>query len=258
MVSSKKTPPPAPTRDVRRALGEAMASSRWDAAVLVFDDVAWVTRDRPGPLGSAVLRLVIAAHETFTGREHLVVRQRIWTSRPSSTLDRELVKVSAGKLSSAIEPLTDAAAGLEVKSLDEEADAAIARAIASGCRIAFEPMPLERAFAILDEERDAAERPVAAGLWREGRLLAVGRSLGESNRALHAELCLALGWHAAGHERLPEGAEVLTTLSPCRMCAAVVDAIGHPTTVVRYRSRDPGRLATGTVLDEEGRALPWP
>jgi tRNA(Arg) A34 adenosine deaminase TadA len=257
-VTSKTTPPPAPTREVRRALGEAMAATRWDAALLVFDDTAWVTRDRPGALGSAVLRLVLAAHETFIGQEHLAVRQRIWTSRPSSTLDRELVKVSAGKLSAAIEPLADAPPGLELRSLDVEADAAIARAVETGCRVGFDTLSVDGAFRRLDDERDAAERPVAAGLWRDGRLLAVGRSLGESNRALHAELCLALGWLAAGHERLPEGAEVLTTLSPCRMCAAVIDAVGHPSTVVRYRARDPGRLATGTVLDDEGRALLWP
>lgn len=258
MVTSRKTPPPEPTRDIRRALAEAMVQTRWDAALLVFDDVAWVTHEAPGPLGSAVLRLVLAAHEAFEGKEHLAVRQRIWTSRPSSALDRELVKVSASKLSSAIEPLTDAPSALELKSLDAEANRAVVRAVGQGCRVIFEERTLEEAFAALDEEREAAERPVAAGLWREGRLLAVGRSLGESNRALHAELCLALGWVAAGHERLPVGAEVLTTLSPCRMCAAVVDAAGHPSTVVRYRARDPGRLATGTILDDEGRSVPWP
>ena len=103
-----------------------------------------------------------------------------------------------------------------------------------------------------DAPRTVRDRPVAAALFDpDGRAWWGGRNAGAANRVLHAELVLVLSF-LAGRGRIPGGWQLVTSLQPCRMCAAVVVAAADGPLRVGYVQADPGRLAQGTALQARG------
>ncbi|HEX4924736.1 MAG TPA: Bd3614 family nucleic acid deaminase, partial [Bdellovibrionales bacterium] len=65
----------------------------------------------------------------------------------------------------------------------------------------------------------------------------VAHNTNHSNRTLHAELNLVQSWWRMHQAPLPAGAEIYTTLEPCRMCSGMIHHAG-PETKVWYLEPD--------------------
>jgi hypothetical protein len=109
--------------------------------------------------------------------------------------------------------------------------------------------------------RFLSDRPVAALLLSaKGEVLAEATNRGSENRTLHAEVALIHSWWSRSKERLPEGAQVLTTLKPCKMCAGLLVWYCENPQLLRvsYRDFDPGPFGRQTILDAmPGVQEPW-
>lgn len=103
------------------------------------------------------------------------------------------------------------------------------------CQMLTETVPLE-------PERFASPRPVAAlAVDRAGRLLGAAVNNNVVNRLCHAEFNLVFAHFVS--DLIPAGSTIYTSLSPCRMCAALlarVAADGHGLRVVAM-AMDTGR-----------------
>lgn len=261
LMTSRKTPPPDPPRAIRAVFAavaqQPSVEDEGDGAlaISVVDEVVYVARGRAGLLGSAVFRLVLGLHEHFGENAHLAVRQRVWSNQPRTRFDRAVVQVGASKLSSSVDALSGTF-DWPVRFVDEDADLALARATGEGFQQGFGrggAAPTHEDWEMLKTRAAGTAKGIAAGLIVDQRLVAVAGSLGETNAVLHAEICLLAGWFASGRELLPRSSTLLTTLSPCRMCAAaLVAACGDYAgdLEVIYAARDSGRLAQATQLHE--------
>lgn len=218
-----------------RAVAEVLGPG---AAFLPVDDgLVWV-RSSGEPGGSAVLALAQAVYERWPERAFTVLRRRIRTTDPVTTLDRAVADVAAKRVS-----WVEGAPGA-VPRLTELSEA-VAAARARG-----------RA-ALLDPQAPLAlhghQGLVAALVDPTGRVVMAARNAAASNRTLHAETNLVQAWVASTGRGLPAGWRLLASLQPCRMCAALVVAAAEGPIRVEYVAPDPGPLATRTAL----QALGW-
>ncbi len=96
-----------------------------------------------------------------------------------------------------------------------------------------------------------SDRPISAVLLSsEGRLLSWAHNRSSTNPTLHAELSLLLDWARTHSSPLPQGALLLCSLKPCKMCAAaIVQIASNQNLKVYYFLDDPGPLAKNTALD---------
>jgi tRNA(Arg) A34 adenosine deaminase TadA len=96
------------------------------------------------------------------------------------------------------------------------------------------------------------DRPVAALLANSvGEILCETQNLNHSNKTFHAELLLAQKWWAENRVPFPDGARVVVSLKPCKMCAgALWQMAGTPEQLsVIYLEDDLGTFARDTILD---------
>lgn len=217
-------------------------------------------------LDSAVFRLVGAVYEARPGEAHRCLRQRILTSSEPSEADRALVRVAAGKIG-----MMDERLEVEMVTwLDAVADGIPAiyneRSVLHGLESKSPLLLAEELDALVrslprDENLKRAEqdRPLAAALLDpQGRLVLAARNTAGRNKTRHAEVNLLSIAQAAGLLPLAAGWRVVTTLSPCKMCAALlVSAFADPKSArVLYLNLDPGKLARDTALDRLGACGP--
>lgn len=217
-------------RGVAGLLGEG-------AAFVPLDGGFGFTREPPGPDRSPVLDLVQAVYEACPGRAHTVLRQRIRVTSPIDPLDRAVTDVAAKRLGFVAPGEPAGGPGIDLGPW-----AAVARA--RGRATVFVPSGVE------DVDGGGI---VAVLVDAEGRVRLGARNAGTTNRTLHAELNLVQGWVAQSGDGLPAGWSIITSLQPCRMCAAVVVRAALGPIRVAYRTADPGPLATRTAL----QALGW-
>jgi len=215
-----------------------------------------------------VVRLVGAVYEAHPGEAHRLLRNRIHTDAGEAEIDRAMVRVAAGKLSAGA--VFGESSFDHVRWLDEVADG-LAERYAAKSELPIDGLcgsPLEIACQLdqgvralpRDPERKRAEqdRPLAAALLdTQGTVLLATRNTAGLNKTRHAEVNLLSLARIKGLLPLQEGIQVITTLSPCKMCAAMVlHAFEKREAVqVAFLERDPGKLASHTVLDELLSAL---
>jgi tRNA(Arg) A34 adenosine deaminase TadA len=219
---------------------------------------------RAGEPRSVVTDLIQAVCEHHPGQWRRILRARVWTTAAATEMCRGMVRVCAKRLTDGLRPAAPADAEVE------------------GGPVVLSPLPVvppppAPAFELLDgpESRSDADwmaearrrivaapapgdaprwrtdRPVCALLLDErGRGLARARNANGANRTRHAEVNLLQGWFAA-RGPLPPGARVLTTLKPCKMCAAMIWEClpARDRTLAVYGDEDPGPHGARTVLD---------
>lgn len=232
-------------RDVSAVLGPCACFER--------DGVVWAAAAEGAPLGSAVLAVILGIRATAPDAD-LVLRRRILRVGTSHPVDRAVVQV-VGRRFGDVVPAEGDAQTVEIRDVSDAAARMVAYArdalvvAPDGCATEAEALAAAAAHAVPDDaDARYRDRPVGAVLFDgTGRALAMARSLGGRNRALHAEVALAVGWLASGRA-WPDDAEVVVTLSPCRMCASVLDHLGVRRVVAG--ARDPGRLAKDTPVDD--------
>jgi tRNA(Arg) A34 adenosine deaminase TadA len=250
----------------RQVLAAIAATADHDDVAAISSDGRWLFAHRradAGPLGSAVFQLVVGIYESLPRTAHATVRGRILTSNERTRFDHEIGKVTAGKLRAAIEMTRAMLRPPTLQDMGPPAADATGRAIREGAlpldavagleerpahvRRLLQALPVEHAGARHCRDR----RVVAMAFGPDGTPLWAARNLNGRNRVLHAEINLLLGWWEHERRPLPLGCRVITSLKPCRMCAAaLVDSTdgGRPTVV--FVEDDPGRYALSTVLDE--------
>jgi len=215
-------------------------------------------------LDSAVIRLVSAVYAAHVGQAHHLLRGRILSSVEANEVDRLVVQLCAGKLS--FDAVIDDDMLTRTTWLDAVADDL---ALAHRVRAEITLLELEadsgspREFALQLKQRleldvrDPSEklpvqnRLIAAGLLDpDGNLRVAARNTAGLNRVRHAEVNLIDLAEQAGLLPLQEGWEIITTLSPCRMCAVLVAAAYADETRarLRYLEEDQGRYAQHTAL----------
>jgi tRNA(Arg) A34 adenosine deaminase TadA len=103
--------------------------------------------------------------------------------------------------------------------------------------------------------RHAHDRPVQAVLVDDrGRLLLESRNTNATHKMRHAEINLLLAWWQRAGGPPPDGARIVVSLKPCRMCAATIWETCAGRVEVLYLDDDPGPHARTTVFETEPSA----
>lgn len=200
---------------------------------------------------TAVSRLVQGIYERYPQQARAMVRNRIYLSEKKTLFCDGIIRVAAKRITDkTLEK--EGLLGEELPSLlPERADNP--KPIVLSLTDAFALCnALEAAVPRRESERYKADRPVAAlVLDRDGRLLGQGINSGGQNRTRHAEIeAIRDAWAKTG-QRLPAGATLISTLKPCRMCAALAWWFCEDPSqlTVLYRDFDPGTNGRATILD---------
>ena len=223
---------------------------------------------------TAVSRLVQGIYERYPQQARAIVRNRIYLSGEKTPFCDGMIRVAA-KRCTENQPLANVFPDNEcpgfrggpLKPLDlsdgdfcnEELPSLLPERLAE---FSAPTLSLFDAFALCNQleaaipreesERYKADRPVAAlVLDRDSRLLGQGINAGSQNRTRHAELEAIRDAWAKTRQRLPAGATLISTLKPCRMCAALAWWFCEDPSqlTVLYRDFDPGPHGRATVLD---------
>jgi Bd3614-like deaminase len=205
-----------------------------------------------------VLELALAVWEWCPDQAHATLRRRVRVTSPPDELDRAAAQVVARRVS-AVEPAPGPLPA-PVRDLSSELERALDRSRAAALDPGVDQVPADEAAFLRalippaeDRPRVERDRPVAAVLLGDGgRVVSAARNAGAHNRVLHAEVGLVLAYGGS-----LAGMTVLTSLQPCRLCAALlVRRAGEGPLAVRYLEADPGRLATETALQRRGWERP--
>lgn len=184
---------------------------------------------------SALTQLIQGVWQAHPSIARLILRARIETNEEMTPLNWGMLKTAARRFVSAEwqEPVPE---WVRVEFSNPYA-------LAAGGDESPPPDPMGVALQMAAQSRRverlyASDRPVGAVLFhRERGVLAVGHNTNASNRTLHAELNLVQSWWREQRAPLPEGAELYTTLEPCRMCSGMIHHCG-PSTRVSYLESD--------------------
>ena len=110
-----------------------------------------------------------------------------------------------------------------------------------------------------------AEHGVAAALVdADGQLLALETNTEGPDRTQHAEMRLVIRHVLGTEKKIPKGATVVSTLKPCRMCAATIfqHSENFESLKIFYRDFDGGPFGRSTIFDidspDRRRWLPQP
>lgn len=255
-----------------RDLDVAFLIEKKDPATLYF---ALHSRKDLAPT-SAVVRLIQGIYATEPEKSRVLVRNRIYTTAPLTTMDRGMIQVAAKRASEIhgnselfeipekqvdlSETLNGLTSALEYENHP--------RSTLAGCDdkawMAF-AVQLTRPIQVSRESQPAlflSNRPVAAVLVsKTGELLEWALNTNAVNKTLHAELNLVQSFYRKFKTKLPAGSKLFTTLKPCKMCAAMLfDAAEDMRNFkvaleVIYGEDDPGPNARNTALENFQRQL---
>lgn len=195
--------------------------------------------------------MICGVYDRYPERAREILRERIYTSYEPSLLEREMVKLSAKRLSVEAPPARTSTEVISFPPLRLEKHPSLGKKITTE---QSEKLALEMASPEQDQrdlplhERDRAVGAVLVD--QTGTLLAVARNQNAKNKTLHAEYILARGFFEQTGQLIPEGAKVFVTLSPCRMCAAALSEYSQDRVDLQvfYQTKDPGLLAQNICL----------
>jgi tRNA(Arg) A34 adenosine deaminase TadA len=234
-----------------------------------LEELAWLVapggktyfaRGRAGELASATYRLVAGVQRAAGWDSLRVLRNRIFTTTAPNELDARLVQVAAKR----IDFLADADAlelggGAVDLSGTVIGDSAADRSLELGGKgTVLSPSDAAAAVARLaasvplEPDRFTSSRPIGAlAVDAEGRLLGAAVNTNVVYRLLHAELNLVFNDLMSGG--LPRGSVVYTSLSPCRMCAALLARVAEDGARLRVvaTAQDPGRFGRQDAIATE-------
>ncbi|MNS97203.1 tRNA-specific adenosine deaminase [compost metagenome] len=97
------------------------------------------------------------------------------------------------------------------------------------------------------------DRDIAAVLLNADReVLSYGLNSNSKNKTLHAEVNLVQRYFRENHQMIPEGAILISTHKPCKMCAGIIyDSAVNPRSLkIQYGVEELGGLSRATILDQ--------
>ena len=252
-------PPGAPEPDEATVLGwlGALPSRSHFAAMLRDDGVLMVHQQDPAPqwpVGPA-FELLLGLHALAGDQARRWSRRRLWTSldRP---LDRAAVQVGGRRGRFGV-PLGDRGRPIPTAAPPMlSVEGAIAGALDRMAPVALgggPPVRLARELAARarrDGPRTDQDRSVGAVLVDPfGRAVLGATNQAREHRLLHAEVVVLLSAQRVGGPLGP-GHRLLTSLQPCRLCAALAVEVGVQEVV--YEEPERGRFGQFTALAQAG------
>lgn len=221
-------------------------------------------REKPqGCPSSAVVKLLQGIFDQKWDLSFFILRNRIYTSYQPSKMDEGMVRLVA-KRCSASSPIEGQIPEMkwvqigEIDSLFYENTVALVRAQLDQD---FVIDPTE-ALTLLEGQIPRggvlhdSPREIAAILTdSQGRVLEYACHSGWLNKTLHAEVLVLQRYFKRTGQGLPKGAQLFTSLKPCRMCSEMLAEMAGEEFVVRYKRNDPGPMAQGSSIDKEMHQL---
>jgi tRNA(Arg) A34 adenosine deaminase TadA len=217
---------------------------------------------------SSVIRLIQGIYDVAPEQARRIVRNRIVTNAPLTEMCLGAVRVAAKRVTTLSEAEVRLPENCEIRDVSQSRNAltealeyertlsppTISGQLSSDelMKHAFELNRRSNEEKVLGRPLHQRDRAVAALLVSaSGELLSWAVNSNASNRTLHAEVNLIQSYYRKSRSLLPPGSTLVTTLKPCKMCAAM---IWHCAQDIRnlsviYGLDDPGRNARETVLD---------
>jgi tRNA(Arg) A34 adenosine deaminase TadA len=217
-----------------------------NSAFLAWGDRWFHARDDRAP----ILALARGIWELDPERARSALRNRVRLTAPVRPLDRAVADVVAKRVSWVPPDAGSAPASHDVSALAARALGRVSVLDVGERRVPADPAGWLRSLVPAGDPGPLAlrDRPVVSVLLDgAGEVVVAATNAAGRNRTLHAEACLT-----ALRAVIPDGWTVLTSLQPCRMCAALLVDAAAGALAVRYLDPDPGRLATRTALQERG------
>ena len=189
------------------------------------------------PWTSAVTRLIAGVNATFGEERYRYLRRRIFCDGEISTWDRNLVKVCAKRVTQCDNSTKDYAA--QVTSATRVVDVGmdlLADKDSERCSQAIGSHITPRDAMILTAQLASSEQQKFSGaklhqaprsvacilVDHSGQLLGANVNTNAGSQLRHAEVNLLLSLAERGMPCIPNGATLVTSLKPCRMCAAAI------------------------------------
>ncbi len=217
---------------------------------------------------SSVSRLIQGIYEKYPDQGRAICRARVYTTQPKLTpFCRGIIRVAAKRitiLERAPLPLLDQ----PVRSIDVSDWDAHFKNKGEMTDFDLNPakkdlpgwMALTRKLALhlpRHSVRHQGDRPVVALLLSpvpgtpDFELRSAACNQNSKNRTLHAEVNLIQNWFRTTQKPLPIDSVILTSLKPCRMCAALIwqSSMNRRALRVYYAENDPGKNAQKTALE---------
>lgn len=225
---------------------------------------------------SAVVKLLQGVFDQHIDHSFFILRNRIYTTAKLSEMDKGMVKVVAKRISEVETPVEGElflAAPFTFKQIGDEnslfissshlneenkLDVRFVEALVDDAapanwseylKVAQElALQVPRGEVLHDYDRDIA----AVLLDSDKKVLAYGLNSNSKNKTLHAEVNLVQRYFKEKHELLPEGAILISTHKPCKMCAGIIyESAKDPSSLqVYYGVEEEGGLSRATILDQ--------
>lgn len=248
----------------------------WDVAFVEHEGTVYFSYYRQGVSApsSAVIKLLQGLFDQHRDLSFFILRQRLFTTGSLSEMCRGMIKVVAKRVSAEIlgvdHGFTLSVQFKEVGARDEALYSVQNLSLLN--QVSFEEVRTligaERSPAgLLQKAQELARqvergpvlhdhhRNIAALLFsKEGDLLGFGVNSNAINKTLHAEVNLVQKLYRETQGWIPEGATLISTHKPCKMCAGMIhDWSAQPRSVrVFYHQEETGGLSRNTVLDQLG------
>ncbi len=215
---------------------------------------------------SSITQLIQGVYENYPDQARWICRSRIYTTQPHlMPFCRGMVRVAAKRVTPLLQAPDLEISPTPLQAFDVTPKKAKAKHLSHSVEN-LNPRSLQDWMTWANQAaknlprhaiRHQSDRPIVALLLlpqQDGRnydLRAAAYNQNARNRTLHAEVNLIQNWFRDTHQLIPAGAVVLTTLKPCKMCAALIWQCSQdrPSLQVFYSEMDPGKYAQNTALE---------
>lgn len=250
------------SRFITDLCGETAAGE--DVAFLITrTKIVYFSRYKPAPHEprSAITELVQGVWRLLGTHAVSVIRSRIYSTRQPTEMDYGMVKVCAKRISPIEDFLEDHKDQLSEILKYERVEVSDSTIEPKTPTSQSTRLSLEEALCLANEliskpsallSKAESARPIAAVLLsKDGDLLASSANRAGFDRTRHAEVNLLQDYFERTKKPVPDGATLVTTRKPCKMCAGMLwHATENPLSLqVLYEEFDPGPLAAKTILN---------
>lgn len=213
---------------------------------------------------TAVTQLIQYLFDTHVDHSFFILRNRIFTTEPTTPYAQGMVRLTAKRVSFSVEP-RDLGIELKYKFKKVCADENVllkSLHVVNTTPPAYPRCTPQNAKPLLTElvqnlPKGAVlhdyNRTIAAILTdHNGHILEYSPNQNSKNKTLHAELLMLQNYYRRTGQKIPAGSRVYVSLKPCLMCAsAILQFAEQPDSIhVYYLEDDPGPKAQNTDLEK--------
>lgn len=192
---------------------------------------------------SALFKLIFGIYSRFGDQSLRILRQPVHLNREATPAERALAKITAKRIQTTL--WTEQANQTELTSAILSSDTHEEHGlILSSAEARKRCVDLAASIEIQDEKYLSHRKISALALDAKGQLIAESVNANARNRLLHAEINLLSSYWARNRKLLPAGTTIITSLSPCLMCAHALIAM----------SEDGAGLRVLSIEEEQGKA----